>query len=187
MLFRSDGAMSLEIETELAQALPSLPRIGLLLHLAEVPVRAEWLGRGPHENYPDRLLGADLGHWSLPLEAMHTPYIFPSDNGLRCDTRQLQLGSTTVNGSFHFSASRFSQQQLAAARHQSDLVAEEGLDPSTTLMIGDRKHDLIGARSNGMDAAAVGYGFGSREELSAEAPTYHFETLDDMHQAFLRR
>ncbi|WP_258228666.1 glycoside hydrolase family 2 TIM barrel-domain containing protein, partial [Aeromonas sp. HMWF015] len=125
--FTDDGAMSLEIETELAQVLPSLPRIGLLLHLAEVPARAEWLGRGPHENYPDRLLGADLGRWSLPLEAMHTPYIFPSDNGLRCDTRQLQLGSTTVNGSFHFSASRFSQQQLAAARHQSDLVAEEGL------------------------------------------------------------
>ncbi|MGY3852192.1 beta-galactosidase [Aeromonas aquatilis] len=125
--FADDGTMSLEIETELAQALPSLPRIGLLLHLAEVPARAEWLGRGPHENYPDRLLGADLGRWSLPLEAMHTPYVFPSDNGLRCDTRQLQLGSTTVSGSFHFSASRFSQQQLAAARHQSDLVAEEGL------------------------------------------------------------
>ncbi|MFM5580580.1 beta-galactosidase [Aeromonas veronii] len=125
--FTDDGAMSLEIETELAQVLPSLPRIGLLLHLAEVPARVEWLGRGPHENYPDRLLGADLGRWSLPLEAMHTPYIFPSDNGLRCDTRQLQLGSTTVSGNFHFSASRFSQQQLAAARHQSDLVAEEGL------------------------------------------------------------
>ncbi|MGL5610512.1 MAG: beta-galactosidase domain 4-containing protein, partial [Aeromonas veronii] len=84
--FTDDGAMSLEIETELAQVLPSLPRIGLLLHLAKVPARAEWLGRGPHENYPDRLLGADLGRWSLPLEAMHTPYIFPSDNGLRCDT-----------------------------------------------------------------------------------------------------
>jgi phosphoglycolate phosphatase len=67
------------------------------------------------------------------------------------------------------------------------LMAEEGLDPATTLMIGDRKHDLIGARSNGLDAAAVGYGFGSHEELSAEAPTWHFETLAEMHQAFLQR
>ena len=32
-----------------------------------------------------------------------------------------------MSGSFLISASRFSQQQLAAARHQSDLVAEEGL------------------------------------------------------------
>ena len=66
------------------------------------------------------------------------------------------------------------------------LMAEENLDPANTLMIGDRKHDLIGARSNGLHAAAVGYGFGSREELSAEVPTYHFETLDELHQAFLR-
>ena len=46
------------------------------------------------------------------------------------------------------------------------LISEQGLDPAQTLMIGDRKHDLIGARDNGMDAAAVGYGFGSFEELN---------------------
>ena len=64
------------------------------------------------------------------------------------------------------------------------LMAEQGLDPAQTLMIGDRKHDLIGARQNGLDAAAVGYGFGSFEELSAFAPKYHFETLAELHQAF---
>ena len=64
------------------------------------------------------------------------------------------------------------------------LLAEEGLDPAQTLMIGDRKHDLIGARSNGLQAVAVGYGFGSHEELTAEAPAYHFATLREMHEAF---
>jgi phosphoglycolate phosphatase len=34
--------------------------------------------------------------------------------------------------------------------------------------------------------AAVGYGFGSREELEAEAPTYHFESVKALHQAFLK-
>ncbi len=66
------------------------------------------------------------------------------------------------------------------------LLAEEGLDPAQTLMIGDRKHDLIGARSNGLDCVAVGYGFGSRDELATEAPTYHFDTLAQLHEAFLR-
>lgn len=66
------------------------------------------------------------------------------------------------------------------------LVSEQGLDPAHTLMIGDRKHDLIGARDNGMDAAAVGYGFGSFEELNSFAPKYHFETLAQLHQAFKR-
>ncbi|MGY4491492.1 HAD family hydrolase [Pseudomonas sp. TE3610] len=65
------------------------------------------------------------------------------------------------------------------------LLKEEGLDPAQTLMIGDRKHDLIGAKANGVDVVAVGYGFGSREELAAEAPTYHFDTLVQLHQAFL--
>ena len=64
------------------------------------------------------------------------------------------------------------------------LMAEQGLDPAQTLMIGDRKHDLIGARENGLDAAAVGYGFGSFEELSAFQPKYHFHTLAELHNAF---
>lgn len=64
------------------------------------------------------------------------------------------------------------------------LLAAEQLQPAQCLMVGDRKHDLIGARRNGLDAAAVGYGFGSVEELLAEAPTYHFPTLADLHRAF---
>ncbi|MCD5992028.1 HAD family hydrolase [Pseudomonas sp. CDFA 602] len=65
------------------------------------------------------------------------------------------------------------------------LLAEEKLDPAQTLMIGDRKHDLIGALRNGLDVAAVGYGFGSREELMAEKPTFHFQTLAELHRALV--
>ncbi|MGY3902692.1 beta-galactosidase [Aeromonas lusitana] len=129
--FNADGAMSLEIQVEVAPGMPSLPRIGAKLWLVdEVMAEADevsWLGRGPHENYPDRLLAADLGRWQLTLDALHTPYVFPTDNGLRCDTRQLRLGALVVDGQFHFSVSRYSQQQLALARHQTDLVAEGGL------------------------------------------------------------
>ncbi|GFM88378.1 5'-nucleotidase [Pseudomonas cichorii] len=64
------------------------------------------------------------------------------------------------------------------------LLEQERLDPSQTLMIGDRKHDLIGGSRNGLDVAAVGYGFGSHEELTAQSPTYHFVTMAQMHEAF---
>jgi phosphoglycolate phosphatase len=67
------------------------------------------------------------------------------------------------------------------------LLAEEGLDPAQTLMIGDRKHDLIGGTRNGLDVVAVGYGFGSHEELAGQAPTYHFETMADLRAAFATR
>ncbi|MGG2398931.1 HAD family hydrolase [Pseudomonas sp. SH1-B] len=66
------------------------------------------------------------------------------------------------------------------------LLQSEGIVATEALMIGDRKHDLIGARSNGLQAVAVGYGFGSREELAGEAPAYHFDTLAQLHQAFNR-
>ncbi|CAE6964196.1 HAD family hydrolase [Ectopseudomonas khazarica] len=65
------------------------------------------------------------------------------------------------------------------------LLESENLAPGSALMIGDRKHDLIGARSNGVQAVAVGYGFGSREELLGEAPAFHFETLEALHGAFM--
>ncbi|WP_434457384.1 HAD family hydrolase [Stutzerimonas urumqiensis] len=66
------------------------------------------------------------------------------------------------------------------------LIAEERLEPAQTLMIGDRKHDLIGARANGLAAVAVGYGFGSHAELMAESPAYHYATLAELRAAFGR-
>ncbi|MBD9483370.1 HAD family hydrolase [Pseudomonas sp. PDM14] len=66
------------------------------------------------------------------------------------------------------------------------LIAEEGLDPADTLMIGDRKHDLIGAHRNGLQAVGVGYGFGSQAELMAESPAWYFSSLAELHQAFTR-
>lgn len=50
------------------------------------------------------------------------------------------------------------------------LLAEEGREAGQCVMIGDRKHDLIGARANGVPGIGVLWGYGSREELSAEGP-----------------
>lgn len=47
------------------------------------------------------------------------------------------------------------------------IVEREGLDPATTVMIGDRSHDIVGARRNGLKTLGVLYGYGSRSELEA--------------------
>jgi len=39
------------------------------------------------------------------------------------------------------------------------------VDPSRTLMIGDRSHDMVGAGNNGMKGIGVLYGYGSKDEL----------------------
>ena len=53
--------------------------------------------------------------------------------------------------------------------HKGDLLAfaieRTGADPSRSLMIGDRSHDIVGAKTNGIDGIGVLYGYGSREEL----------------------
>ncbi|MCM1368438.1 MAG: HAD family hydrolase [Roseburia sp.] len=40
-----------------------------------------------------------------------------------------------------------------------------GIAASSAVMVGDRKHDISGAKSNGLKSIGVLYGFGDREEL----------------------
>ncbi len=124
--FLADGSMSVEIYVEVDPALPPLPRIGASLRTVEEIPTVTWLGRGPHENYPDRKLSADFGRWSLPIEKMHTPYIYPTDNGLRCDVSLVDLGDIRIEGLFHFSISQFGQEQLMKAKHTHELEASDG-------------------------------------------------------------
>jgi phosphoglycolate phosphatase len=47
-----------------------------------------------------------------------------------------------------------------------------GVDPSRAVMIGDRSHDMIGARNNKMTALGVLYGYGGKQEL-LDAGAHH--------------
>ncbi|WLR42400.1 HAD family hydrolase [Bacillus carboniphilus] len=48
------------------------------------------------------------------------------------------------------------------------------------IMVGDRKHDVIGANQTGIDSLAVTYGYGSLEELREFSPTYIVNTVDEI-------
>ena len=49
---------------------------------------------------------------------------------------------------------------------------EARVDPASAIMIGDRSHDVVGARTNGMTAIGVLYGYGSEAELR-DAGAHH--------------
>lgn len=53
-------------------------------------------------------------------------------------------------------------------------------DKGRALMVGDRKHDVIGARSAGIDCLGVLYGFGTREELERAGADYIVETVGEI-------
>lgn len=120
------GVLHGDVQVTVASDIPEPARVGLSVMLADIPETVRWLGLGPLENYPDRKLAAQQGRWALPLEEMQTPYIFPTENGLRCDTRELTFGSHQLQGQFHFSLSRYSQRQLHETTHQHLLREEAG-------------------------------------------------------------
>lgn len=53
-------------------------------------------------------------------------------------------------------------------------------DKSKVLMVGDRRHDVIGARAAGIDCLGVLYGFGTREELEAAGAAYIIERPEEI-------
>ena len=126
--FRGDGQMDVRVQVDVSGDLPPLARVGARVSLNTAAETVSWFGRGPHENYPDRLVSADYGSWQQGVSDMHTDYIFPSENGLRCDVSQLQIGAINVSGAFHFGVSRFGFEQLSAATHYHQLVPEAGLE-----------------------------------------------------------
>lgn len=125
------AVLTVEVEVLLDDSLPPMPRIGLQ---AAVPaprsneqerMRVTWQGLGPFENYPDRKAAARFGEHSLSIADMQTHYIFPTDNGLRSDCKQLDISGLRVNGQFCFSVSEYGQAQLDTAKHTSDLMPQD--------------------------------------------------------------
>ncbi|VUS39648.1 beta-galactosidase [Klebsiella huaxiensis] len=126
--YRIDGnsEMRITVDVDVASGTPHPARIGLSCQLAQVAERVNWLGLGPHENYPDRLSAACFDRWDLSLEEMYTPYVFPTENGLRCGTRELRYGPHCWRGDFLFNISRYGQKQLMETSHRHLLQPEAG-------------------------------------------------------------
>lgn len=59
-------------------------------------------------------------------------------------------------------------------------------DPKCAIMVGDRMHDIIGARENGLDTIAVTFGYGSEEEFKQYDAKYIAKSPEDVLQICLR-
>lgn len=53
-------------------------------------------------------------------------------------------------------------------------------DLSSAIMIGDREHDILGAKQVGLDSIGVLYGYGDYEELKEAGATYIAENAEDI-------
>ncbi|MFB7673366.1 glycoside hydrolase family 2 TIM barrel-domain containing protein [Kitasatospora purpeofusca] len=123
-LLRLDVAVEPEGDWDLP-----LPRLGLRMGLPAAFGRARWFGGGPGEAYPDARSAARIGLHRLDVDALGTRYVCPQENGARTDVRWAELDdgvtSVRIEGDpvFSFTARRWTSEQLAAARHRTDLTA----------------------------------------------------------------
>ena len=82
----------------------------------------------------------------------------------------------------HFGLERFFKaivgSQLDGSRiHKAEIIAYilsqmPEVAPAGVIMVGDRKHDIIGAKSNGLDSVGVSYGYGGVAELRQANASY---------------
>lgn len=60
------------------------------------------------------------------------------------------------------------------------ILAQQQLQADQCMMVGDREHDIFGARQNGIDTIAVNYGYGSQEELALAQPKYQIDRFNQL-------
>lgn len=61
-------------------------------------------------------------------------------------------------------------------------IGQDEASRARILMVGDREHDVIGARECGLDCVGVLYGYGSREELETAGAAKIVETVEELEQ-----
>lgn len=58
---------------------------------------------------------------------------------------------------------------------------------SKTVMIGDRKYDVDGARANNIEVISVGYGYGTEEELHNAKPNFWVQSVEDLGNLLMKK
>ncbi len=75
-----------------------IPRFGMQGEIPGSFRKMEWLGRGPHESYVDRLTGAAVGRYAGTVAEQYHPYIKAQENANKTDVRWVAWLDETGKG-----------------------------------------------------------------------------------------
>ena len=107
-----------------------LPQVGLKLVLPYSLNQIEWYGLGPGENYPDSQESSYVDLFKSSIKELHTPYVFPQENGNRGGLKFLKARNKYGSGiifrsqnkeRFSFRAHNYSDIDLMKAAHNSEI------------------------------------------------------------------
>jgi beta-galactosidase len=150
-----EGGILVEESAELPEALDDVARVGSVFETVAGLNLLEWFGQGPWESYPDRRTGAPVGHHSLPVDDLFTPYLRPQESGGRHGVRRFTLSAPDATGLTvrldrprQLSVTRHRAADLAAAAHHDELVPRAGC-----VVHLDAAHRGLGTASCGPDTS----------------------------------
>ena len=145
-----DGVLSLRMLLRRTLGFPSLPRLGLRLFLPECMNHVSYQGLGPWESYADKHHASHHGVFSAAVADLHEDYITPQENGSHADCSEVTVSGGGLSLTalsqipFSFNASRYTQEELTAKRHNTDLVTS-----GSTVLCLDAAMAGIGSNSCG--------------------------------------
>lgn len=122
-----------DLEFKPGAGLPEIPEIGLRFILGGGYYRMDYLGRGPHENYIDRALSADVGLYKLNIDELYVPYLKPQENGERTGVRYALLAShdgklrLEADKEMEINVSKYTSDELERAMHAYELPKSDRL------------------------------------------------------------
>ncbi|MDE5549424.1 MAG: hypothetical protein K2J13_04140, partial [Clostridia bacterium] len=110
-----------------------IPKFGLNLDLPLEFSEIKYYGMGDKENYSDMKEHALMGIYSTTVDDMFEHYIKPQDNGNRTNVRWVKITDKDGKGvrisgqamEFNFNANRYTDNQIAAAAHDYELVPKK--------------------------------------------------------------
>ncbi|HHS13437.1 MAG TPA: DUF4981 domain-containing protein [bacterium] len=113
---------------------PVLPRLGVILEMNGSLKRVKYFGRGPHENYVDRMTSADAGLYEMNVEDFFVPYVRPQETGNREQVRWAALTDDQGRGvlmkadrPLSMSVLHYSPDDLDRAEHLNELNPGESV------------------------------------------------------------
>ncbi|MFD3496730.1 glycoside hydrolase family 2 TIM barrel-domain containing protein [Streptomyces sp. NPDC058678] len=150
-----EAGVHIEERAELPDALVDVARVGSVFETVAGLDLMEWYGQGPWESYPDRGFGAPVGHHSVPVDELFTPYLRPQESGGRHGVRRFTLSAPDATG---LTVALDEPRQVAVTRHRAeDLTAvthHDQLVPRAGCVVHvDAAHRGLGTASCGPDTS----------------------------------
>lgn len=128
----ADGAIRLHLAGEpviYSKEVPSmLPRLGIEMHVCLELGHVTWYGRGFGENYVDSKQASMMGVYRAAVEELHTPYVYPQENGNRTDVKWFSMSDREASSllfksrnSCELTVHDYTTEALERAKHHHEL------------------------------------------------------------------